>query len=99
DVFEGRTMLRQQPLDLVPGVAALRSHIAKMADDAALAAVFIFRADAAEINGLASVLHRNDFREAPFCPFGIVVILFFKAAAVLRLGLRAREGHQERKSR
>ena len=36
DVVDGCAMLIQQPFDLVPGIPALRTDIAEVADDAAL---------------------------------------------------------------
>jgi hypothetical protein len=68
-------MLCQKPLDLVPGIAALRAEVAEVPDDSALGAGFVFRSDAAQIKDLPRVPYRDDFGEAPLRPFGIVVAL------------------------
>jgi hypothetical protein len=84
DVLDRRAVLRQQPLDLVPCVAALGADVAEVADHAALGAVFVLGADAAEIDDLAGVAHRHDLRKAPLRPFGVVVVLLLVGTVAVR---------------
>ena len=65
-LLPSRAMLLQQPLDLVPGIAALCAEVAEMSYVATLSAVFILRSDAAQVDDLSRISHCDDLGKAPF---------------------------------
>src|SRR5229473_7163509 len=75
DILDRRVVLCQKPLDLVPGIVALRLEVAEVPNDSALGTVFVFRSDAAQIDDLSRVPYRDDFGKTPLRPFGVVVAL------------------------
>lgn len=94
DILDRRVVLCQKPLDLVPGIAALRTEVAVVPDDSALGAVFVFRSDAAQIDDLSRVPYRDDFGKTPLRSFGVVVALLLKGR-IAGLGLGHRRHAQD----
>ena len=94
DILDRRVVLCQKPLDLVPGIAALRTEGAVVPDDSALGAVFVFRSDAAQIDDLSRVPYRDDFGKTPLRSFGVVVALLL-IGRIAGLGLGHRRHAQD----
>ena len=70
----------QEALDLVVGIVALPSEVTQIPNGAALT-ILIFSTYTGEKDHFSGMSDRYDLREKPFCPWTIIIVLLFEAAA------------------